>query len=599
MPIHIARAGPVGTGPIASGPSLPEVHRTNRNYAFVIPFVDALAGLGLRAAVIAPGSRSTPLALALANHPGIEDFSFHDERSAAFFALGAAKTTGVPVAVVTTSGTAAAELLPAAVEARNGRVPLLLLTADRPPELRHVGAPQAIDQVKLYGDAVKWFHDVGVPVPTREFLRTAPVLAGRAWADAVEAPPGPVHLNFSFREPLVPVEVPGEVPEFVSVAPPPRYLPGRLQPDEAAVAELAAVVEGKRTLLIAGAQDDAALAPALTGLAGAAGFPLVADALSQVRAGIHDLDNVIAAGHAIAASGWIDAHPPEVVIRTGAPLTSKPLTRWLAGHPEIFQILVDPAGWRDPDAAASTVLRADPALAAAALIKAIAVTAPSDWMKAWRQADDATVAALAASTASWEFPTEPGVVDALAAALPPGAMLWAASSMPVRDVDAYLPRIGRPLRIAANRGANGIDGFLSSGFGSAAASAAPTYLLSGDLAVLHDLTALAAAARLEIVATVIAINNDGGGIFSFLPQVDYPDHFERHFGTPHGLDLAAASRSLGVEADLIADRQVLADALAQPAATPRLFEIRTDRASNVEVHRAAQSAVDNALMGSG
>jgi 2-succinyl-5-enolpyruvyl-6-hydroxy-3-cyclohexene-1-carboxylate synthase len=575
------------------------VHRSNRNYAFVVPFVDALAGLGLRSAVIAPGSRSTPLALALADHPEIEDYSFHDERSGAFFALGAAKTSGVPVAVVTTSGTAAAELLPAAVEARNGRVPLLLLTADRPPELRHVGAAQAIDQVKLYGDTVKWFHEVGVPEPSPEFLRTAPALAVRAWADAAEAPAGPVHLNFSFREPLVPVEVPGEVPEMEMIPPPPRYFPGRLYPDEASVAELAALVEGKRTLIVAGAQDDAALPPAVAGLAGAAGFPVVTDALSQLRAGTHDLANVIATGHAIAASGWMADNPPEVVIRTGASPTSKPLARWLADHPEIPQVVIDPAGWRDPDAAASTVLRANPALTATALTKAIAATAPSDWMRTWREADDAAAAALATSTASWEFPSEPGVVEALAAALPAGSLLWVASSMPVRDIDAFLPRIDRPLRIAANRGANGIDGFLSSGFGSAAVVAAPTYLLAGDLAVLHDLTALAAAARLQIPATVIAVNNDGGGIFSFLPQVEYPEHFERHFGTPHGLDLAAASRALGVEAHQVADRQFLVDALRETTASPRLLEIHTDRASNVEIHRNAQQAANKALLGAG
>lgn len=580
-------------------PNLRAMQRSNRNYAFVVPFVDALAGLGLRSAVIAPGSRSTPLALVLADHPEIDDVSFHDERSAAFFALGAAKTSRVPVVVVTTSGTAAAELLPAVIEARNGRVPLLLLTADRPPELRHVGAPQAIDQVKLYGDAVKWFHEVGVPEPTPEFLRTAPALAVRAWADAVGAPAGPVHLNFPFREPLVPVAVPGEVPEIEMAPRPPRYLPGRLHPDEASVGELAALAEGKRTLIVAGAQDDVALAPALAGLAGAAGFPIVSDALSQLRAGTHDLANVIAFGHAMAAAGWLDDSPPEVVIRTGAPPTSKRLTSWLADHPEIPQVVIDPAGWRDPDAAASTVLRADPALTATALTKVIAMTADPDWMRTWRQADDAAAAALAASTASWEFPTEPGVVEALAAALPAGALLWVASSMPVRDVDAFLPRIDRPLHITANRGANGIDGFLSSGFGSAAATTAPTYLLAGDLAVLHDLTALAAAARLQIPATVIAVNNDGGGIFSFLPQVDYPEHFERHFGTPHGLDLAIASRALGVEADQIAGRQVLVEALEHITESPRLLEIHTDRSSNVEVHRAAQNAVNEALAGAG
>ena len=564
---------------------------SDRNYAFVAPFVDALASLGLSHVAIAPGSRSSPLALTFAAHPNIEDLVFHDERSAGFFALGLAKTTNRAVAVVTTSGTAAAELLPAAVEAKQGRTPLLLLTADRPPELRSVGAPQSVDQVKLYGDAVKWFHEVGVPEGTPEFIRTAPSLAVRAWADAMDAPMGPVHLNFSFREPLVPSGDPpprqqGQMP---------RYLASVLQPPEAAVAEVADVVAGCRTMIVVGPQADPALAGPITALAKAGGFPVLADGLSQLRAGPHDKSLVLTAGHALAEVGWLADNKPEAVIRIGAVPTSKPVFRWLADNADVPQIIIDQAEWRDPDASAAMMLRSDPAMAATSLTKAITAMAPQGWAPAWRRADDVAAAALASAVGEFAFPTEPGVVAALGDAIPDGSTLWAASSMPVRDVDAFMsPRVGA-LRILSNRGANGIDGFLSSGFGSAVAGG-PTYLLAGDLSVLHDVSALATAARLDIDATVIVVHNDGGGIFEFLPQAGADrETFERIFATPHGLDFVTLATAFGVEAFETSDQDELRELIASPTGHPRLLQLRTDRIENVAVHTAAAEAVRRAL----
>ncbi len=569
------------------------MEHTNRNYAFVVPFVKALADLGLRHVCITPGSRSTPLALCFAAEDSINDWVHLDERSSAFFALGMAKATGTPVAVVCTSGSAAAELHPAVVEARQARVPLLLLTADRPPELRDAGAPQTMDQVKLFGEAVKWFHDAGAPVPDPEFVRTGPALAGRAWAAAVDTPAGPVHVNFRFRDPLSPAAVPGDAPD-PGLLVYPRYTPGALHLDDASLSALADEVSGRRTLVVCGPQDDPALPAAVAELAAAGGFPIFADALSGVRAGTHDLGNVVAVGGPLAAAGALDALRPEVVLRFGALPTAKPVFRWLADHRGVPQLLVDPAGWRDPYATASHVVRADPVITAAALAKAIGSRAPDDWAPSWRALDDRAASLLAAAVAAEPFPTEPGVAAAVLAAVPSGSTVWAASSMPVRDVDTVLPRLDRALRVVGNRGLNGIDGFLSSGFGWAVAGRGPTYLLAGDLSFLHDLTALAAAARLGVDATVVVVDNDGGGIFHFLPQADLPA-FERLFATPHGTDLVAAARGVGVPAQAVAEEAALRAAVAAPPTGVRVVVVRTDRHRNVAVHHRLQEAIGRAV----
>ncbi len=569
------------------------MERSNRNYAFVVPFVDALASLGLEHAWISPGSRSTPLALAFASHPSIADHVHLDERSAAFYALGMAKATRRPVALVCTSGTAAAEYHPAAAEARQARVPLLLLTADRPPELRDTGAPQTIDQAGLYGPSVKWFHDAGPPVPDAAFFRTAPALAARAWAEACDPPAGPVHLNFRFRDPLHPETVPGDAPDPGPLAAP-RYRRGVLAPDDATVAELGEVVAGRAALIVCGPQADPALPAAVADLAAAGEYPVVADALSGLRAGPHRQDAVLGYGGPLAGAGWLDRARPDAIVRFGAWPTSKPLFRWLAEHPEVPQVVVDPAGWRDPGASASLVVRADPAATASALAKSLASPAPPGWAEQWMEADRRAGRALVAGIAAAGFPTEPAVAAALGRALPAGATLWAASSMPVRDVDSFLGRRPEPLRVLANRGANGIDGFVSSGFGSALASEGPHYLLAGDLSVLHDLTGLATAARLAIPATLVVVDNDGGGIFHFLPQAGSA-HFERLFGTPHGHDLVAIAGALGMDAGDATTLPELEAAIAAPPTQPRLVRVRTDRHANVELHARLRESVTDSL----
>ena len=564
----------------------------DRNYGFTVPLIRALASLGVAHACVTPGSRSTPLALALADEPGITVWTHHDERSAGFFALGIAKTAGTPALVICTSGTAATELLPAVVESRHGRVPLLVVTADRPADLVGVGAPQTIDQHHLFGTAAKWAHDLEPPLPGDAAPGFVGALAARMIAAASESPAGPAHLNLRFREPLVPG---GEIVTDDLLVP--RVALGRLHPDGATVTALARLLAERRGVLVCGSQDDSALPAAAASLAAAAGMPIFADPLSQVRSGAHDLSRVIPTADPLATAGMLESMAPEVVLRVGALPTSKPLWQWLGAHPEVLQVLIDTGDWRDPTATVALMVRADPGITLEAVAAGIARPAPSDWLDRWRRADRAAAAAVERVLDGTPFPSEPEVVRVLGSSLPAGSLLWVASSMPVRDVDAFFPARMQPVRFAANRGAAGIDGFISSGLGSAAVSGRPTYLLAGDLSALHDLTALAAASRLRIPATIVVVHNDGGGIFHFLPQAGLPAHFESLFGTPHGLDFVEVATALGIPARRIATREELAAEVARPPDGPLLLEVRTDRAENFAVHVAVKEAVAASVAG--
>ena len=520
-------------------------------------------------------------------------------------------------------------LAPAVVEAFLGRVPLVVLTADRPPELRDRGAAQTIDQVRLYGTQVKWFAEAPVLDATEDLLAHARSLAGRAVATALAAPRGPVHLNFPFREPLIPAGPLGPMtddPRDRTVLPGPgaafvEVLPGRpsLPPEE--FGRLAARLAGiERGLIVAGPQDDPTLPEALARLAAATGYPILADPLSQVRLGPHDRSHVIAAGDLITRPGrWIDAHRPEIVLRFGAMPTSKPILEMLRAARPALLIVDGGGGWREPALLPATFVHADEVSVARGLADAVAdararAGAPmamepaSRWTADWLAADAAARAAIRAWLARPEVaaePFEPRPFTLLADLMPDGGILWAGSSMPVRDMDAYLPAAPRAVRCFSNRGANGIDGVVSSALGAAAAETGPVVLVVGDLSFLHDLNALVAARLHGLSATIVLLNNDGGGIFSFLPQaaavdpgVGLPDAYEELFGTPHGIDFGPIVRALGGAHKLV-EAGELRDALAASIGAPgvRVLEIRTDRVRNVSLHREAAAAVAAALAG--
>jgi 2-succinyl-5-enolpyruvyl-6-hydroxy-3-cyclohexene-1-carboxylate synthase len=561
----------------------------NRTYAPLQAFVEELYRCGMRHAVTSPGSRNAPLSLTLAAQEGVEAVSVVDERSAGFVALGMAKASGRPVAVTSTSGTAAANLHPAVVEAHEARVPLIVLTADRPPELREVGAGQAIDQIKLYGTAAKWFVEVGTHDPGRDTAIHHRALACRAYWTAAGGRPGPVHLNFPLREPLAP-------------APPPEGAPldptdwtGRPDgrpwtevrehasaPHSDDVHRVAERIAAEPCGLIVCGPTTAPVAEAAPLLAAEAGWPLLAEPTSGARCGDHDRSHVIAHYDVLLRiEEFAEANRPGLVLRVGDMPTSKPLRAFVA---ESSQIVVDPHGaWHEPTRTAELVLRADAERTLAALAGAVEMRAEGggagagadlggagqdEWLRGWREADAKVPAALEAAPDYFEGK----LLAELEPELPDEAVVWVSSSMPIRDVEAYFPQSPKRLRFLANRGANGIDGVVSSALGAAIASGLPTWVVIGELALQHDAGGLLAARRAGIPLEIVCINNSGGGIFDFLPVAEHADPaaYETHIATPsEDVELATL--------------------------WPGLREVRTDRRQNVRLHRELVEAVREAL----
>ncbi|MCB9373638.1 MAG: 2-succinyl-5-enolpyruvyl-6-hydroxy-3-cyclohexene-1-carboxylic-acid synthase [Microthrixaceae bacterium] len=552
---------------------------------FCATLADEWARAGVRHAVVCPGSRSTPLALALADERRLAVEVVHDERSAAFLALGIGLATGVPAVVLTTSGTAAAELHPAVVEAGLADVPLLVCTADRPPELQDVGAPQTIDQAHLFGGSVRWFTAPEVPDDARR--ATWRPLAARALAEATGARPGPVHLNLAFREPLVGAPGPlppgrdGDVP-WLRAAPRPE---ATADGDASAVA---ALLSGRRGLVVAGGRSPAAPA-AVERLAARLGWPVLAEPRA---AGLWRPGAVTHADALLRVPGFAGVRP-EVVLRTGEPPASKLLAQWLADVPAVA--LVGAGRWIDP---AGSVAATWPAAGTDALARAVEPGDDDRWARRWQDADRAAAAAIEATLARHAEPTEPAVARDVVAHLPAGAMLVVSSSMPVRDVEWYAAA-REDVRVLANRGANGIDGVVSTAVGVALATGAPTTVLVGDVAFLHDSNALVGLADRPVDLTVVVVDNGGGGIFSFLPQAASldPARFELLFGTPHGTDLAGLAGAHGLDARVVTRQAEVGPAVTAAAGRhrPEVLVVRTDRSANVAVHDELHTAVAAAL----
>jgi 2-succinyl-5-enolpyruvyl-6-hydroxy-3-cyclohexene-1-carboxylate synthase len=587
--------------------------------AQALVLVDELARCGVREAVIAPGSRSAPLALALYEDRRVRLHVRIDERSAGFLAVGMASVSGRPVALVCTSGTAAANFHPAVLEASAARVPLVVLTADRPPELRQTGASQTIDQIKLYGSAVRFFAEVGVAESRPGQVTYWRSVACRACATAVggtAAGGGPVHLNIPFREPLIddqprqdgdsgwiepldgrpdgspwtrvgtqrprPVEgaLPPAWPSVEGALAPTRLEQGALLPE---MAERGAVVVG----------DGPVDAGAAVALAEACGWPILAEPTGNARHG----ENAISTYPLLLAHGdFARAHRPELVVTVGKPGLSRSLMSWLqaADH----HVVVDAhAEWADPARTAAIVLPAVPVPPER--------REPAGWLRSWQVADKAAAAAIDAVLDESPALNEPQLARDLAAAAPGGSLLFVASSKPIRDLELVMqPREG--LRIVANRGVNGIDGLVSSAMGAALAwqddhegepaggSAGHAYALLGDLAYLHDRNGLVLdpdEPRPDL--TIVVVDNRGGGIFSLLPQADVGG-FERVFGTPHALDIAGDAAAAGIDVLQPRSRNDLRSAL-EPGKGLRVVHVKTHRAAATMLHQRLEEAVASAI----
>jgi 2-succinyl-5-enolpyruvyl-6-hydroxy-3-cyclohexene-1-carboxylate synthase len=521
----------------------------NRNTLWAETLVAELAAGGLSAVCIAPGSRSTPLTVAFAEHEDVTVFSHLDERSAAFFALGRGRRTGDPTALVCTSGTAAANFHPAVIEANQARVPLLVLTADRPPELRDSGANQTVDQETLYGDTVRWYRDLPEPEAEPRKLRRLRTDAARAMAETVGTPAGPVHLNVPFRKPLEPTAVPGDVPDDLAATDPlaaagrdgpyVRTTTGTVSPEPDDVGRIAAALaDAERPLVVAGPADPPVPAgDAIASLARAVGAPILADPLSGLRFGPHVEDATVLGGYdAYFGPDRVDDLPiPDVVVRFGASPTSKRLRKFLA-ETAPRQFLVDPAGgWREAEFVATDLVVADPTRLAADLAGAIDRRPDRDWEGRLLELERRHWSLVGGTDA----PVEGRVLSQVFDGAPDPSTVFVSNSMPVRDAD----RFGRPrsadVTVLGNRGASGIDGIVSTALGAGSATTDPLVLVTGDLAFYHDMNGLLALERCGVDATIVLIDNDGGGIFHKLPIEDFDPPFTGQFKTPHGLDFEA------------------------------------------------------------
>ena len=548
----------------------------NRNTLWAEVLVDELAAGGVDAVCLSPGSRSTPLTIAFATHPDIETFSHLDERSGAFFALGRARRTGRPTPIVCTSGSAAANFHPAVMEASESRVPMLVLTADRPPELRDSGANQTTDQVKLYGDSVRWYRDLPEPEADDRKLRSLRVTLARALAKATDTPPGPVHLNVPFRKPLEPTPVPGDVPtEFLERASPSvdgragqfvETTQGRPTLDSAALDALVSTVESAdRGVIVCGPADEPTPSrQSLARLSKATGFPVLADPLSGHRFTPVLSECVICGGYDSYLDGcpWPD---PDVVVRFGASPTSKVLRTYLASA-TTRQFVVDPAGdWPEAEFTATDLVVADPTWFAERVADEVSEPCSSTYRERFERAERSYWELVTAARETQLF--EGDVVATVAAHTPGGATLFVSNSMPVRDLDRFGQPRADDVTVLGNRGVSGIDGIISTGLGAGSATDGPLVLVTGDLAFYHDMNGLLALSRCDVDATIVLIDNDGGGIFHMLPVEEFDPPFTEQFKTPHGLEFSPVADLYDFEFVRVSTREELVDSFDTSLAT--------------------------------
>ena len=560
------------------------------NLQWAYALLDGLVAAGVDRVVISPGSRSTPLALASKLHPSLQTWVQVDERCAAFFALGMARINGKPVALIATSGSAPTHWYPAVIEADQAAVPLILLSADRPLELQGCGANQTIDQGKLFQQAVRAYH--ALPAMHRDaegqaFLHN---LATRAVHQSCWPLPGPVHINVPFHEPLLAEPLPELRPVASRVA----VQSPLLIPPSAQLDPVAQRIAGQAGLIVCGAgRYGVEFAPSLARLAAALNCPVLADPLSGLRFGGHDRSRILCHYDAfLRRKAFGEQHRPQWVLRFGSVPISRPLLEYLQRLPAGQLILVDPFGrWPDPLHRTGEMLRATPQAVCDGLAARISRAAADSWWEFFSRTEQHAARLRHDMTGSVPW-FEAQLVSALLDSLPAGSLLFAGNSMPVREIDSFSASREKPLRLVANRGASGIDGHISSLLGLATAAPEGTTVtgLIGDLAFYHDMNGLLAAR--DCNATLIVINNDGGGIFRYLPQSGL-EGFETYWSTPSGLDFRQAADLYRLPFRRVSSddefRQALIDNLARPGV--KIIEAVIDPQQSVDRHRAYWEAV--------
>ncbi|WP_062109563.1 2-succinyl-5-enolpyruvyl-6-hydroxy-3-cyclohexene-1-carboxylic-acid synthase [Bacillus niameyensis] len=563
---------------------------------YLAAFIVGLVQSGVRDVVISPGSRSTPLALLMAEHPDLQVYIEVDERSAGFFALGLAKATASPVALLCTSGTASANYFPAVVEADLSRIPLIVLTADRPHELRDVGAPQAINQLHLYGHHVRWFSEMALPDSGQTIY--AKTTARRAVKEAMALKKGPVHLNFPLREPLIPNLNPVL---FTNEEEPLTIESGHLSLSLDAIERLADQLKSfEKGIIVCGPIDQQNFPSAVLQLAERLGFPILADPLSQLRSVEDPNGHVIDSYDAILkSSDTVEYLEPDIVIRFGAMPVSKPLTLFMKKYNKAKHIIIDGgAGWRDPSQIASQMIYCDEVEFCEKVSILLEKRSMTSWLSIWKKIDQIAKETISNYMLLEDDLEEGKAVYEFSKCLPAKSTVFVGNSMPIRDVDTFFHKTDKNIHIMANRGANGIDGVVSTAMG-VSVHKRPLFLVIGDLSFFHDMNGLLAAKLHKLNITIILLNNDGGGIFSYLPQAAEPKHFEILFGTPTGLDFEHAVRMYNGKYTKISDwdQYKLAISNATNHEGLNVIEVPTDRMQNLTSHQEMWKSISREING--
>lgn len=582
----------------------------NRNILWAETFIDQLVRLGVRYACISPGSRSTPLALACANNTGLRSYVHIDERSGGFFALGIAKSTGKPVVLVCTSGTAAAEFYPAIIEAYQQNAPLIVCTADRPPELIDCGANQTINQNNMYANHIRWFFNAGLPEPTPGRMRHIRVIARRAVKEATGLENGPVHINFPFRKPFEPksytdtlnrhdLELMREeysddiAPVEVSVKPTAESLS-----DLISVARMQ-----RRGLIIVGPGDfGEEFADRVSELASLLSYPVLADGASQLRFGRNDKSMIFTHYDAyLKAESFAGSHKPEVILQFGGTISSKGLELFL-NEQNAFKVHINPGGrWLDPSNYLRSVVQSDSTVFCTMMIEELGKTdgtiAPGEWLADFKKAEETAITLRKEMIDCTDSLFEGKVLRVVLESIPEGSHVMVSNSMPIRDLDYFASSMEKKIRIHTNRGASGIDGINSTALGIAATTESPVYLITGDLAFYHDLNGLIASRKYGIPLTVVLINNNGGGIFELLPIAGYRDIFNDYFLTPHDLEFEPFVTGYGGTYRNMNSWDDIGENLREPHGTDtlRVLEIRTDPRASTELRKEYWKKVEEAL----
>ncbi len=574
-----------------------DFRNTNTLWASVL--VETLYRLGLQTAILCPGSRSAPLTLAFAQHPQLKAIPVLDERSASFFALGMARRLHQPVALVCTSGTAGANFYPAVIEARESGVPLLIFTADRPPELRHCHAGQAIDQVRLFGQYPQWQTELGLPEANLDVLAYLRQTLVYAWERSQFPTPGPVHLNLPFRDPLAPLAEnwPEEQSSVADLDPAQFFqhlLPPALPPEPIALPthrlpeRLPDWHRLETGILVVGLAQPAQpqrYCEAIAQLAQSLGWPVLADALNPLR-NFASLNPYLIDHYdlILRSPDAAQSLQPDGVIRLGELPTSKTLRQWLSQLDVPQWVLSTSAENFDPLHSKTLHLRTPLETLLDSFPHSPTPPLPHSHLKTWQHLDQQIAQRLTAQFTATSDLREPKIAWFLSQTLPPETLLFVANSTPVRDLEWFWQKGDRHIQPYFNRGANGIDGTLSTALGLAHAANRASVLLTGDLALLHDtngfLLALGAqrSGKLRGSLTIILINNNGGGIFELLPIAQFDPPFEEFFATPHPIQFAQLCQTYGIEYHAIQTWEAFAQNLQSlPQQGIRLLELRTDR----------------------